>query len=128
MPRRAVADPAMLSAHMLDDETGNCIACGATKEWIAQTWCLCEPDGREHPRLPTKFDERPPMPISLVRASATVERIMGCSPKIWSVTVTGLAPHAETRTYTLNSPSDNAAAQAGIARFVEEMESRQEQG
>lgn len=63
-----------------------------------------------------------------VRASATVDRIMGCSPKIWSVTVTGLAPHAETRTYTLNSPSDNAAAQAGIARFVEEMESRQEQG
>jgi hypothetical protein len=66
--------------------------------------------------------------IHQVRASATVERVMGCSPSIWTVTVVGLGPHAETRRYTISSVSDNAAAQAGIARFVEEMESRLEQG
>lgn len=66
--------------------------------------------------------------LNQVRASATVDRVMGCSPKVWSVTVTGLAPHDQTRIYTLGAFDDNAAAQAGIARFVEEMESRQEQG
>lgn len=124
-----MADPAMLKAHDLDGVTENCIACGATREWMRDHLAdPCVPDGKPYPRLPAKFDARPPMPISLVRASATVERIMGCSPSIWTVTVIGLEPHAETRCYTINAISDNAAAQAGIARFVEEMESRLEQG
>lgn len=48
---------------------------------------------------------------------------MGSSVPVWSVTVVGLEPYAKTQVYTLMAIDDNAAARAGIDRFVEEMRS-----
>ena len=42
-------------------------------------------------------------------------------PYLWKVTVTGLPPHAITRIYEISAKTDDAAAHAGIQRFVREM-------
>lgn len=44
-------------AHTLDPVTANCIACGASYEWQCDhPTDDCVPDGKSHPRQPTRFD------------------------------------------------------------------------
>jgi hypothetical protein len=63
-----------------------------------------------------------------ILAQATVELIEkrsydGISPtSLWEVTVNGLPPFDYKRVYTIESKTDNNAAQDGIRQFVEEME------
>ncbi len=61
-----------------------------------------------------------------VLCQATVDSAIGCHwllrGRHWQVTVTGLAPHDQTRVYTIKAKSDTLAAQEGIRRFVAEME------
>ena len=45
----------------------------------------------------------------------------------WSVRVTGLSPHAETRTYVVKDATESEAAMRAMAQFVEEMERKDAQ-
>jgi hypothetical protein len=56
-----------------------------------------------------------------VNASATVESL---GPNLWRVEVWGQEPFDFVRTYDINSSTDDRAAQEGLRRFVEEMESK----
>ena len=42
-------------------------------------------------------------------------------PYLWKVTVTGKPPHVITRIYEISAKTDDAAAHAGIERFVREV-------
>lgn len=54
--RLAIGDE--LPVHKIDEVTENCIACGATREWIASGRApICVPDGKPHHRVTAKFDE-----------------------------------------------------------------------
>jgi hypothetical protein len=44
------------------------------------------------------------------------------SVPLWSIEVTGVAPHDRHRVYEIQAVSDTIAAQEGIRRFVEEAE------
>lgn len=55
---------------------------------------------------------------SLVRAQATVDHIRN---RQYRVTVTGLAPHNETRTYTIQGDSDKEVAFLAIEKFTRAM-------
>lgn len=56
-----------------------------------------------------------------VLCSATVDLITRLQrPFLWRVTVVGQPPHAHRRIYDIPAPSEDAAAYAGIDRFVEE--------
>lgn len=44
--------------HTLDEVTGNCIACGASREWMTDhPGYECVPDGKPHPRTDSVFDK-----------------------------------------------------------------------
>lgn len=58
----------------------------------------------------------------VVKASATVDKIMDGPIPLWEVQVSGESPHNHRRTYTLRKKTDNDAAQEGIKQFVVEME------
>ena len=60
-----------------------------------------------------------------VRCQAIVDP---AGPGKWSVTVTGLPPHDETRVYVIEGKSDNIAAQEGLRRFVAERERPKSRG
>lgn len=63
--------------------------------------------------------------MTRVLASATVDVIKHSAPLalgIYHVEVWGKAPYDYVRTYKLHAKSETAAAQEGIAKFVEEME------
>lgn len=52
--------PSMQDIHQVDLVTGNCTACGASREaWLDKLAPVCVPDGKPHPRLAAKFDEVP---------------------------------------------------------------------
>lgn len=53
-----------------------------------------------------------------ILASATVDPLP-CN--MWQVNVWGEPPHDQTRTYTINANTDDAAAQEGLRRFEAEM-------
>lgn len=53
-----------------------------------------------------------------VYCSAVVDKIEDGQ---WRVTVEGLAPHNETRTYDIATDTDEVAAHEGMDRFIEEM-------
>lgn len=77
--------------------------------------------------LPVNDNVRPPYRGPRVLCQAIVDPTHPgptLGSKMWNVTVTGLAPFAETRRYVIPAKSDNVAAQQGIARFVAEMEAR----
>jgi predicted DCC family thiol-disulfide oxidoreductase YuxK len=59
-----------------------------------------------------------------VLCDATVDLISKVQrPWLFKVTVTGLPPHAYTRTYEIAARNDDTAAMTGIRQFVKEMES-----
>lgn len=66
--------------------------------------------------------------MTRVLVSAMVDRIRPGVPSLWSVRVWGQPPHDRERTYDLEAPNDNMAAEEGIRRFVAEMEVLYEAG
>jgi len=54
-----------------------------------------------------------------VRATAVVDAV---GRGLFTVTVTGEPPHAQTRVYTLPAADDNSAAMTGLRFFVDDME------
>ncbi len=57
-----------------------------------------------------------------VLCQATVQPMISWFGPRWIVDVIGLAPHDQTRVYTIKAKSDTLAAQEGIRRFCAEME------
>lgn len=69
------------------------------------------------------FGEKVAENTGRILCNAIVDKVRGGSVPLWEVEVNGLAPHDHRRVYQIEGKTDTVAAQAGIARFVDEMES-----